>query len=100
MKNAYEVEVVRNGVGPETAQPCCRWLLKWASESGSAAGTTQQLDDLLNEDGALEHLAGGRGRRALRRDEDAQVDEPGTCYVSLVDAAFAWDFADGRTYRS
>jgi hypothetical protein len=43
----------------------------------------------LHEDGALLG-AGGRGRRALGRDEDAQVDEPGTCCISLADGSFSW----------
>jgi hypothetical protein len=48
-------------------------------KSGSTAEMRLNGFQRLNEDGALEHLAGGRGRRALGRDEDAQVNEPGTC---------------------
>lgn len=47
------------------------------SRARSTVKTTLNRFHPLHEDGALEHLAGRWGRRALGRFEDAQVDEPG-----------------------
>jgi hypothetical protein len=73
-------------------------MVEMRFKSGSAAEMRLNSFHRLNEDGALEHLAGGRGRGALGGDEDAQVDEPGTCDISSV-GCFDGTVSD-RTYRS